>query len=370
MNLTPTPERALYLDLVKRCLLNAVHDPKCAVLAKSIYLFDETHPALLEELLATPPDRENLFALIRDKLSVVIEHGTPDEVARVDVDAIQRLLQRLTGPLGVVELKQTVQSLEDLAWDCQASIARRSYLEITEGAEVAAAVPVNALAEAMWKRRTAVEISRRAADVSAMADFNSLGNTQACMETVLNDDIPGDFLEAGVWKGAQCIMMRAVLAAYGVTDRTVYVADSFEGLPIVDHEKYPLDAAHRDQTFVESQAHYAVSDQQVLRNFSRLGLLDDQVQTLKGWFGDTLPGCPARQLAVLRIDGDYYESNMDVLEALYDRVPTGGYIIIDDYGLKGMQGYQAVDHFRRQRGITDEMIQIAPHNQVHYWRKT
>ena len=94
MNPTPTSERGLYLDLVKRCLLNAVNDPKCAVLAKGVYLFDETNPALLEELLATPPDRENLFALIRDKLSVVIEHGTPDEVARVDLDAIQRLLQR------------------------------------------------------------------------------------------------------------------------------------------------------------------------------------------------------------------------------------------------------------------------------------
>lgn len=72
--------------------------------------------------------------------------------------------------------------------------------------------------------------------------------------------------------------------------------------------------------------------EEVQENFRRYNLLDDQVQFLKGWFCDTLPTAPIEKLAVLRLDGDLYESIMDGLNALYDKVSPGGFIIVDDYG--------------------------------------
>jgi O-methyltransferase len=76
----------------------------------------------------------------------------------------------------------------------------------------------------------------------------------------------------------------------------------------------------------------AVSLEQVKANFDRYGLLDDQVRFLKGWFRDTLPVAPIERLAVLRLDGDMYESPMDTLVNLYPKLSEGGYVIVDDYG--------------------------------------
>ncbi len=121
--------------------------------------------------------------------------------------------------------------------------------------------------------------------------------------------------------------MLAILAANGDTERTVWVADSFEGLPPPNPEEYPADAGLNFHEVDE----LAVSREEVERNFERFGLLDDQVRFLKGWFKDTLPGAPIEQLAILRLDADLYESTMDALVPLYPKVASGGYVIVDDY---------------------------------------
>lgn len=157
-----------------------------------------------------------------------------------------------------------------------------------------------------------------------MVGHKRLDNLQFCIEDVLARQIPGDLIETGVWRGGSTILMRAVLKCAGVTDRTVWVADSFEGLPP------PVDAADGlDLSHVE---HLAVSLEQVRANFARFKLLDDQVKFLKGWFCDTLPTAPIATLAILRLDGDLYSSTMDALENLYPKVSSGGYVIVDDYG--------------------------------------
>lgn len=148
----------------------------------------------------------------------------------------------------------------------------------------------------------------------------------ACCD-VIEKGVPGDFIETGVWRGGACIMMRGILRAYGDTTRRVWVADSFEGLPKPDAAKYAADRKDRHHT-VEV---LAVSLEQVQDNFRRYGLLDDQVRFLKGWFRDTLPTAPIERLAVLRLDGDMYESTMDGFVNLYHKVSPGGYVIVDDY---------------------------------------
>lgn len=187
-----------------------------------------------------------------------------------------------------------------------------------------------------------------------------LDNVQFCVENVLRDKVPGDLIETGVWRGV-CIFMRAILTAYGITDRRVFVTDSFEGLPRPDEVRYPQD---RGDTHYTSRF-LAVSQEEVEENFRKYGLLDQQVVFLKGWFKDTLPGAPIERLSVMRLDGDMYQSTMDALVNLYPKLSAGGYCIIDDYALSGCR--RAVDDFRTIHGIQDA-IHCIDWSGI-YWRK-
>jgi hypothetical protein len=194
-----------------------------------------------------------------------------------------------------------------------------------------------------------------------MIGLRRLDNLQLCIETVIKDQVEGDLIETGVWRGGACILMRAVLAAYGIEDRRVFVADSFEGLPEPDSEKWPAD---RDSMF-HINPYLAVSQAEVESNFRKYGLLDDKVMFLVGWFEDTLPSAPIDKLAVLRLDGDMYGSTMDALSSLYPKLSQGGFCIIDDYALSGCR--RAVDDYRAQHQIQSEIQEVDWTGR--YWRK-
>jgi len=190
-------------------------------------------------------------------------------------------------------------------------------------------------------------------EAETMIGLRRLDNIEYCVTDVLRQQVPGDLIETGVWRGGAAIFMRAILKAYKNTERVVWVADSFEGLPKPDPERYPADAGDRHWT----ASALAVSLEEVKANFARYDLLDEQVRFLVGWFRDTLPTSPIRQLAVLRLDGDMYESTMDSLRNLYPRLSKGGYVIVDDYGaVPGCRA--AVDDFRREHKITATLRQI------------
>lgn len=195
-----------------------------------------------------------------------------------------------------------------------------------------------------------------------MIGAKRLDNLQLCVETVLKDGVPGDFIETGIWRGGAVILMRAILKAHGVTDRVVFGADSFEGLPKPDADKYPADSGDRHWTFDQ----LAVSLEQVSANVARYGLLDDQVRFLKGWFKDTLPAAPIERLAIARLDGDMYESTMEALEVLYPKLQPGGFLIVDDYGaVEGCK--RAIEDYRARLSITEPMVPIDWAGV--YWRK-
>ena len=156
-----------------------------------------------------------------------------------------------------------------------------------------------------------------------MVGHRRLDNVQACFEDVLRNGVPGDLIETGAWRGGTTIFMRALLKAYGVKDRKVWVADSFEGLPVPKSSDDGMDL---------SQVQYLkVSLEKVRSNFAKFGLLDEQVEFLQGWFCNTIPNAPIQNLAILRLDGDLYSSTMDSLQNLYHKVSKGGYVIVDDY---------------------------------------
>jgi len=101
----------------------------------------------------------------------------------------------------------------------------------------------------------------------------------------------------------------------------------------------------------------AVPLERVQDNFRRYGLLDSQVRFLKGWFRDTLPTAPIDRLAILRLDGDLYESTIQALDSLYDKLSPGGFVIVDDFH-NVAACRQAVHDFRNNRGITDPIQTI------------
>jgi hypothetical protein len=143
-------------------------------------------------------------------------------------------------------------------------------------------------------------------DAVSMLPLARVDNIRSCIEDILSSGIPGDLIETGVWRGGASIFMRGVLKAHGVTDRLVWVADSFEGLPEPDPEQFPLEAKVQTGPVMQKAYHnFAVGLEEVKRNFAAYGLLDNQVRFLKGWFKDTLPSAPIGPLALMRLDGDF-----------------------------------------------------------------
>ena len=238
--------------------------------------------------------------------------------------------------------------------DRSLSLAKRWLVQLLNrrGCKLFKTVPFDAKARELGKDWPSIGYS--------MVGLKRLDNLQFCVESVLQEGVPGDLLEAGVWRGGSCIFMRAILQLHAITDRTVWVADSFQGLPapsLAADEKYDLS---------ETTA-LAVSQAEVEAAFQRFGLLDKQVKFLKGWFKDTLSSAPVSRLAVLRLDGDLYESTMDILSALYHKVSAGGFVIVDDYHVVP-PCKQAVEDFRKRTQVTDPIREIDGTGV--FWRKS
>ncbi len=191
----------------------------------------------------------------------------------------------------------------------------------------------------------------------------ALDNIERCAEIVFAEDIPGDFLEAGVCQGGAAVFMRAIQTVYGDKHRRLWAADSFEGLPL-PKSQFDLDSGidFSEPLFPE----LAFSLEGVRDHFIRYDLLDPGVVFLPGWFADTLPTAPIEQLAILRLDADMYASTLDALEYLYPKVTPGGFVIVDDYGYYAVCR-QAVEEYRTKQNI-DEPLQFVNWSCV-YWRK-
>jgi len=221
--------------------------------------------------------------------------------------------------------------------------------------------------EVAYKKPYDPELRASGRDWPARADsmigLKRMANIQHCVETVVREQVPGDLIETGVWRGGATIFMRGVLKAYDDTSRTVWVADSFQGLPPPDAARYPADTGD----LLHTRGGLAVGVDVVRHNFERYGLLDDQVRFLVGWFKDTLPTAPIDRLAVMRLDGDMYESTIQAIEALYPKLSPGGFCIVDDYGSHASQCGKAIHDYRDAHGITEQIVDVDGFGA--FWRK-
>jgi hypothetical protein len=187
-----------------------------------------------------------------------------------------------------------------------------------------------------------------------------LDHLQRCVETVLADNVPGDLIEAGCWRGGAGILLRATLEARGDRDRRVWLADSFAGLPGTRH---PSERG----LHLERYAELAVPQEEVERTFERYGLLDERVRFVAGWFEESLPALAEETWALVRIDADLHDSTRDALAALYPQLSPGGFLVVDDHGaLAGCR--VAVDAFRAEHGVREPLEWID--DSAICWRRT
>jgi hypothetical protein len=148
--------------------------------------------------------------------------------------------------------------------------------------------------------------------------------------------VPGNFVEMGVAKGGCAALMGAVAFEMVAFSRSLWLFDSFEGLPEPTVKDFERPASQKTGVHVRplSKGSCLGTLQEVQELLlGHCGYPKDRVVFVKGWFQETLP-VKAQEIgpiAILRIDGDWYESTLCCLEHLYDNVVPGGSIIIDDY---------------------------------------
>ncbi len=154
--------------------------------------------------------------------------------------------------------------------------------------------------------------------------------------------VPGDLVECGVARGGSAALMALRLQQLG-EERKLWLFDTFAGLPAPTEADPDHAIAHR------YTGTCAGSLQEVRAAFAKLGV-GTPTEFVPGLFQQTLPAAPIERIAVLHIDGDWYDSVRACLENLYDKVSPGGVIQLDDYGYwKGAR--KAVDEFVVKRGI-------------------
>ncbi len=190
------------------------------------------------------------------------------------------------------------------------------------------------------------------AHAMTMVGLARLDDLQTCVEQVVADQIPGDVIEAGTWRGGASILMRATLNSLGDTERTVWLADSFNGFPEPDREAYPEDRRidFSDRDFI------AVPEEQVRQHFARYGCAEG-IEFVPGFFEETMPTMESGTWSLVRLDGDSYEATMITLSKLYPGLSKGGYLVIDDFGALP-ECSRAVEDYRKANGITEPIEQI------------
>ncbi len=251
--------------------------------------------------------------------------------------------------------------------------ARAAYLEVIKmhtsglvyGSEERSAMPsgTTVLLSTMdaAKRGSGLDWTYLGDTMTGVARLNSL---KLLLEDVFLHGIPGDYMETGVWRGGSSIFARAVMRSYHEGHRMSYVCDSFQGLPPGDRALDPGDSG-----WESLGGHYLeVSAHTVAANFHEMGLLDANVVFAKGLFNETMAPLSSQiqNLAIMRLDGDLYESTVDVLYSLYGKVSVGGYVIIDDWF--GFPAQTACVDFFHVHDINPEIVKIDEY--AVYWQKT
>ena len=216
-----------------------------------------------------------------------------------------------------------------------------------------------------------LQYTKKSRNIHTYVSEKSLNNILESFEIIEKNNIIGDFLDCGVLRGGTSIYMAGILKFFNIKNRKVIVADSFEGLPapciedgVFSNEFWYRFSKKLPMYFLDCSCDL----DSVKKNFSSYNLLSDQIIFKKGWFSEILNSDNFdNNLSLIRIDADWYQSTLDVLENCYNKLSEGGIVIIDDYKLLGCK--KAVDDFRLKNNVKDEIKVADEDSGVVWWRK-
>lgn len=175
------------------------------------------------------------------------------------------------------------------------------------------------------------------------------------VEYVVKAKIPGDFVECGVWRGGNGMLIAHTLKKFGVTNRKIYLYDTYEGMAEPESIDVNVNDGTRASTYWKKQKKegekwcYA-SFEEVRQNMRRTRYPEKNIVLVKGKVEDTIPKTIPARIAVLRLDTDWYSSTKHELHHLYPRLSRKGVLLIDDYG--GWEGARrAVDEYFKKQPV-------------------
>jgi O-methyltransferase len=177
-----------------------------------------------------------------------------------------------------------------------------------------------------------------------------------CVEYIIKSNIVGDFVECGVWKGGSAMMMAYTLLNLNTTDRTIYLYDTFEGMPEPSENDINLNHKSAKKIYLskknsENGSNWLRSElEDVKNNLYATGYPKDKIILVKGKVEQTIPSTGPEKIALLRLDTDWYESTKHELQHLYPILSERGVLIIDDYG-HWLGCKQAVDEYVSENNI-------------------
>jgi O-methyltransferase len=239
------------------------------------------------------------------------------------------------------------------------AIARRMGFDITRYSPAAATAPPLAEAEILEEEfRRLSEIVRP----YTMTSVERMYGLYKATEYVVANRIAGDFVECGVWKGGSTMLMALALQHFGQANRHIHLYDTFRGMSrpeAVDRSYVGEDAQELWTQSNEGDVNrwcMAPLDE-VRANVTSTGYPPDLVHYVEGKVEDTLPATIPEQIALLRLDTDWYESTRHELTHLFPRLSPGGVVILDDYGYwRGAR--KATDEYFTQAGLHPLMVRL------------
>lgn len=185
------------------------------------------------------------------------------------------------------------------------------------------------------------------------------------VKNIAEKNIQGDFIEVGTWRGGTALFLKGLIKHYKLAKK-LWLFDNFD-------EKLDLSIYKQEKDKKAINLYFSWNDiivptkKYVINNFKKFNLYDSDLKIIKGDIFKTYSNYSDKKISLLRIDIDFYESTFFVLEKFYDKVEKGGFIIIDDYGVDKFNCKDAVDKFRNDNNITNELIKIGDF--IVYWIK-
>lgn len=191
--------------------------------------------------------------------------------------------------------------------------------------------------------------------ISAVRPFTMTGNDKLhaliqATRYVANHKIPGDVVECGVWRGGSMHAVARTLTLCGDQTRDLYLFDTFEGMPPPSEHDVRHDGRPAERLLAagakDSNVWAIASLEDVRAGFATVPYPAEKVHFVKGMVEQTVPDEVPDTISILRLDTDWYESTAHELLHMWDRLVSGGVLMIDDYG-----------HWKGSRRATDEFLE-------------